>query len=71
MEQPKWFCSDQDLKICDAVLFTKNEDSVVNTYQYGMVHERELSRDRLIRKVIIKYRNSNKNIDRFTTRAVL
>ena len=51
-------------------LATKNEGSVVNTYQYGMVHEIELSRDELIRKVVIKYRNSSENIDRFTTRAV-
>ena len=51
-------------------LATKNEGSVVNTCQYGMVHEIELSRDGLIRKVVIKYRNSTQNIDRFTTRAV-
>ena len=35
-----------------------------------MVHEIELSRDGLIRKVVIKYRNNSKNTDRFTTRAV-
>ena len=58
------------MKICAVVLFTKNEVSVVNTYQYGMVHEIELSRDGLICKVVIKYRNSSKNIDRFTTCAV-
>ena len=70
MEQPKWFRSDWDVEICDVVLFTKNEGSVVNTYQYGMVHEIELSRDGLIEKVVIKYRNSSENIDHFTTRAV-
>ena len=58
------------MKIRDVVLFTENEGSVVNTYQYGMVHEIELSRDGLIQKVVIKYRNSSKNIDHFTTRAV-
>ena len=58
------------MKICGVVLFTKNEVSVVNTYQYGMVHEIELSRAGLIRKVVIKCRNSSENIDRFTTRAV-
>ena len=36
MEQPKWFRSDRDVKICDVVLFTKNEGSVENTYQYRM-----------------------------------
>ena len=70
MEQPKWFRSDRDVKICNVFLFTKNEGSVVNTYQYGMVHEIELSRDGLIQKVVIKYRNSSENIDHFTTRAV-
>ena len=70
MEQPKWFRSDWDVEICDVVLFTKNEGSVVNTYQHGMVHEMELSRDGLTRKVVIKYRNSSENIDHFTTRAV-
>ena len=50
MEQPKWFHSDRDRKICDVVLFTKNERSVVNTYQIGMAHEIELSRGGLIPK---------------------
>ena len=58
------------MKICGVVLFTKNEVSVVNKYQYGMVHEIELSRAGLIQKVVIKCRNSSENIDRFTTRAV-
>ena len=48
MDQQKWFCSDQDVMICDVVLIIKNESSMVNTYQYGMVHEIELSRDGLI-----------------------
>ena len=54
MEQPKWFRSGQDMKICDVVLFIKNEGSVVNTYQYGIVCDIELSRDWLIEKVVIK-----------------
>ena len=58
MEQPKWFCSDRDLKICDVVLFIKNEGSLVNAYQYGMVHEIELSRDGLIQKVVMKCRKT-------------
>ena len=43
---------------------------MVNAYQYGMVHEIKLSRDELIRKVVIKYRNNSKTIDQFTTRTV-
>ena len=42
----------------------------MNAYQYGMVHEIKLSRDELIRKVVIKYRNNSKTIDQFTTRTV-
>ena len=58
------------MKVCDMVLFIKNECSVVNTHQYGMVHEIELRRDGLNQKNVIKYRNSSENIDCFTTCAV-
>ena len=46
--QPKWFRSDRDIKICDVVLFTKKDGSISTTYQYGMVHEIEPSRDGLM-----------------------
>ena len=52
MDRPKWFRSDRDVEICDVVLFTKNEGWMVNTNQYGMVHEMELSRDGLIKKLL-------------------
>ena len=70
MHQPKWFQSDRDIKICDVVLFIKKEGSISSTYQYGMVHEIIPSKDGLIRKVVVKYRNNNECVDRFTTRAV-
>ena len=35
-----------------------------------MIHEIEPSKDGLIRKVVVKYRNNNENVDQFTTRAV-
>ena len=70
MDQPKWFRNDRDVKICDVILFNKNDGLFANTYQYGMIHEIEPSRDGLIRKVVVKYRNNNENVDRFTTRAV-
>ena len=35
-----------------------------------MVHEIVKSGDGLIRKVLIKYRNHNENVDRFTWRSV-
>ena len=58
------------MKVCDVVLFIKNEGSVVNMYQYEMVSEIELTKEGLIQKVVIKYRNSSENIDHFTTHAV-
>ena len=70
MEHPKWFRIDQDVKICDVVMSIKNDDLRVNTCEYRMDNGIELSRDGLILKVIITYKNSNKNIDGFTTRAV-
>ena len=70
MEHPKWFRIDQDVKICDVVMSIKNDGLRVNTCEYRMDNGIELSRDGLILKVIITYKNSNKNIDGFTTRAV-
>ena len=35
-----------------------------------MIHEVLPSRDGIIRKVVVKYRNDQEIIDRFTTRAV-
>ena len=35
-----------------------------------MIHELKKSKDDKIRSVIVKYRNHNENIDRFTNRAV-
>ena len=67
--QPKWFRSDRDIKICDVVLFTKKDGSMSSICQYGMVHEIEPSRDGLIRKLVVRYRNNNENVDRFTTQA--
>ena len=34
-----------------------------------MIHEIIQSKDGIIRKVVVKYRNHNENTDRFTTRA--
>ena len=70
MEQPKWFSTDRDIKICDVVLFLKHEGSMNNCYQYGMINEIVATRDGLIRKVVVIYRYNYENVDRFTTRAV-
>ena len=71
LQQPKWFHTERDTKICDIVLFLKQEGSIIsNNYQYGMIHEIIQSKDGIIQKVVVKYRNHNENTDQFTTRAV-
>ena len=71
LQQPKWFRTERDIKICDIVLFLKQEGSIIsNNYQYGMIREIIQSKDGIIQKVVVKYRNHNENTDRFTTRAV-
>ena len=70
MEQPKWYNTDRDMKICDIVLMLKQEGILNSTYQYGMVQEIQRDKDGIIRQVKVKYRNSNENQDRFTCRSV-
>ena len=67
MNHPKWFSTDHDIKICDVVLFLKQDWVLNNSYQYGMVNETVRSKDGIIRKVIVQYRNHEENIDRYTT----
>ena len=69
MDQPKWFKTDRDLAVGDIVLFLKNEDDFRGKYQIGMVHDIERTRDGVIRKVWVSYRNHQENGDRLTHRA--
>ena len=69
MEQPKWFRDDRDLKEGDVVLFTKQESELGSNYQYGIVSAVEYGRDGKIRKVHVRYRNHNENVDRITFRS--
>ena len=70
MNHPKWFKDDRDIKVGDVILFVKEEGHVSGIYQYGMVHELKTSRDGKIRSVIVRYRNHNESMNRFTNRAV-
>lgn len=70
MLQPKWFKSNDNIRIGDVVIFLKNDSPLCNTYQYGMVHSVDVSKDGKVRKVEIKYRNANENTSRLTFRAV-
>ena len=58
------------MKICDVVLFLKQEGALSKTYQYGIIHQVEKGKDGLIRKALVKYRNHNEKSDRFTWRSV-
>jgi hypothetical protein len=69
IEQPKWYKTNHHLKVGDVVLFMKDE-AFTPTYQYGMVKEVLPGKDGLIRKAVIRYRNSNEKVDRETNRAV-
>ena len=70
MNHPKWFSTDHDIKICDVVLFLKQDGVLSNSYQYGMVNEIAPSTDGIIHKVIVRYRNHQENVDQYTTRSV-
>ena len=52
------------------VFFLKQDEVLSNSYQYGMVNEIVPSKNGVIRKVIVRYRNHQENIDRYTTRSV-
>jgi len=70
MYQPKWFNTSYDIQVGDIVLFLKQDNVLCNKYQYGMVKSCTPDKDGRIRKVNVKYRNFNENVDRETQRAV-
>ena len=57
---PKWFKSDDDLKVGDIVLFDKAEGSLVDgEYHFGIVEDSFLSKDNQVRTVKLRYRNAD------------
>ena len=68
--RPKWFKDECDLKVGDIVYFQKSESELSSPWTVGMIAELEMSRDNLIRKVVIKYRNASESKDRTTRRNV-
>ena len=69
MNHLKWFSTDHGIKICDVVLFLKQNWEVSNGYQYDMVNVIVLRKDGIIRKAIVQYRNHRENVDQNTTRS--
>ena len=63
MHHPKWFQTDRDVKVGDVVLFSKQENQLSSTYQYGMISVLSRSSDDKIRKATVRYRNSTKAVD--------
>ena len=61
MEQPKWFCSDRDLKAGYVVLFLRKEREYSGNYLYGLVKCVEIGRDQKIRSVILEYQNHSES----------
>ena len=70
MNHPKWFSIDHGIKMCDVVLFLKQDGVLSNSYHYSMVNSIVTSKDGVIRKVIVRYRNHQENIDQYTIRPV-
>ena len=68
--RPKWFKDECDLKVGDLVYFQKSESALSSHWTLGMIAELEKSRDGLIQKVEIKYRNATESEDRTTRRNV-
>ena len=68
--QPKWFKSDQNLKVGDVVLFRKMEGAIAGHYKYGAVEEVRVGTDGRIRAVVLRYRNPTEGVERTTVRAV-
>ena len=70
MHHPKWFQTDKDVKVGGIVLFSKQENQLSSTFQYGMISDLSRSSDDKIRKATVRYRNSTEAVDRFTNRVV-
>ena len=56
--QEKWFESDRQPRKGDIVLFLKQESGISNTdYHYGIIEEVEHSKDGIVRKATVAYKN--------------
>ena len=69
MHQKQGFRNDRDLVPGDIVYFQKSESALSSAWTLGRVDQVVRSRDGLIRRVIVKYRNSNEEFDRVTERS--
>ena len=70
MHQTKWFKNERNLQVGDVVLFTKVESSISKSYTYGIISNVEIGADGNVRRVTVRYKNANENVQRETTRFV-
>ena len=61
--RPKWFKNETDLNVGDLVYFQKSESELGSSWMLGMISAVDRSRDEVIRKVEIKYRNTLEHQD--------
>ena len=70
MHQPKWFNGSNNVCVGDVVLFTRTDSPISSHYQYGIISRLLHSKDDVVRKVYVKYRNSSEEGSRETFRSV-
>ena len=63
---PKQFKTSRDVKVGAIVLFLKHDSLLSKTFQYGMITNIEYGKDSIVRRVDVKYRNANENVNRST-----
>ena len=70
MDLNKWFSGDNDLQVGDIILSAKTDSAISSTYQYGIITKVEPTKDGIVRKVQVKYTNSNEISSHETYRSV-
>merc|ERR1719300_1628117 len=65
----KWFRTGEQLQVDDLVLFQKIENDLSSKWTLGKIIAVEKSRDGLVRRATVQYKNPNEDILRTTDRA--
>ena len=68
--QPKWYKSSEEIRPEDVVYFRKVENDLSSKWTVGQVDSVERSKDRVVRRVKVRYFNPGETIARLTDRCV-
>ena len=68
--QPKWYKTNEHLKVGDIVLFKRGEGSFIGYYKFGIVDEVHIGADGHIRAASIRYKNASDGVERVVQRVV-